>query len=82
MLPPRKCKTHDRKQMIIKLLPISDPMPKQLPRRPSRAPSPPELPPAVRALLKGFTVVPYRLLDVSRCIYFGMSVSIPEIPVS
>lgn len=47
---------------------MSDPTPRQLPWRPMRAPSPPELPPAVNERLKGLTVVPYRLLDVSKCI--------------
>ncbi len=47
------------------LPPISVPTPRMLPRSASRAPSPPVLPPAVKWMLQGFSVLPKTLLSLS-----------------
>ena len=47
---------------------MSVPRPRQLPRIPINDPSPPEFPPGVESRLKGLTVTPYELLEVSSCI--------------
>ena len=46
---------------------MSVPMPRGEHLKPVDAPSPPEEPPGVRVRLCGFTVVPVRLLEQSRC---------------